>query len=77
MCFLSLRYFPRWNFYGASKGYHWDMIDIQGERNVWFIGGGVSFESVKSVMEYNRLLLSIMKHPKHHCHDHEDRYWKN
>ena len=74
---ITARYFPHWNNYGASHGYHWDMYDAQGERNVWFIGGGVSFESLKSVMEYNRLLISKMYRPHHYCYKHDDRVWKD
>ena len=41
----------------VDKGYHWKMFEIQGRKNVWFTGGGLSWDSVKSCMEYNNLLL--------------------
>ena len=53
-------YFPRWNLKDAGAGYHWDMYEMQGKNNVWFIGGGLSFESVHHVIGYNKLLLSKM-----------------
>ena len=54
-------YFPRWNVKDTAEGYHWKMYDLQGKNNIWFIGGGLSFESVHNVMGYNQLLLSNMK----------------
>eukprot|EP00093_Oithona_nana_P004323 04323.XXX_83947_85710_1 [CDS] Oithona nana genome sequencing. len=38
-------YFPRWGMEEASQGYHWDLLDIQGQHNIAYIGGGCSFES--------------------------------
>ena len=53
-------YFPRWSVSDAAKGYHWQMYNIQGYNNIWFVGGGVSYESVHHVMSYNRLLIEKM-----------------
>ena len=50
-------WFPRWSSYHTSLGYHWDMYEHQGEANLWFIGGGLSFESLHNVIGYNNLLL--------------------
>ena len=58
-------YFPRWNVEETSQGYHWDLYDLQGKNNLWFIGGGLSFESVHNVMAYNQLLIDRMK--SKHC----------
>ena len=58
-------YFPRWNVEETSLGYHWDLYDLQGKNNLWFIGGGLSFESVHNVMAYNQLLIDRMK--SKHC----------
>ena len=37
---------------------------MQGRNNMWYGGSSVSFESVKSVLEYNNLLLRQMKGPE-------------
>ncbi|XP_060075497.1 uncharacterized protein LOC132555163 [Ylistrum balloti] len=50
-------YFPRYSVSDMASGILWDIFDIQGEHNMWYIGSSVSFESVKSVVEYNNLLL--------------------
>ena len=39
------------------KGNHWDVFALQGFHRTWYAGASVCFESVKSVMEYNNLLL--------------------
>ena len=44
----------------AAKGRHWDLYENQGIENLWIIGGGTSFESVKNVMGYNQLLIEKM-----------------
>ena len=62
-------YFPRWNVEDTAKGYHWKMYDLQGKNNLWFIGGGLSFESVHNVMGYNQLLLDKMELPHTNCND--------
>ena len=62
-------YFPRWNVEDTAKGYHWKMYDLQGKNNLWFIGGGLSFESVHNVMAYNQLLLAKMKPFHINCND--------
>ncbi|XP_021351265.1 uncharacterized protein LOC110449016 isoform X2 [Mizuhopecten yessoensis] len=50
-------YFPRYSVSDMASGILWDIFDIQGKHNIWYIGSSVSFESVKSVVEYNNLLL--------------------
>ena len=60
-------YFPRFNMTAASKGYHWDLYDMQGKLNLYFIGGGCSFESVHNVIGYNNLLLDHMPMPAKNC----------
>lgn len=50
-------YFPHWTVEQVDQGYHWDLFDMQGKYGLWFIGGGASWDSTKSVMEYNLLLL--------------------
>ena len=56
----TYQYFPRWNVKETGAGYHWDMYDLQGENNIWFIGGSLSFESAHHVIGYNQLLLAKM-----------------
>ena len=43
------------------------MYDLQGKNNIWFIGGGLTFESVNNVMGYNQLLLSKMRPVLKNC----------
>lgn len=57
-------YFERFNFRDAERGHHWKVLRLQGEHKIWFCGSSVSFESVKSVVEYNQLLVSRMEKPE-------------
>ncbi|XP_057317655.1 uncharacterized protein LOC130662748 [Hydractinia symbiolongicarpus] len=57
------RYFPRFSPADMEKGYLWKVLEMQGKYGIWYIGSSVSFESVKSVIEYNKLLLKNMKIP--------------
>lgn len=54
-------YFNRFSQECIETGCHWRVLDLQGRNKIWFIGASVSFESVKSVSEYNMLLLSRME----------------
>merc|ERR1712215_452064 len=54
---ISWKYFPRWTPHEVNSGQHWKVLDIQGLKSTWYIGSSVSFESVKSVLEYNNLIL--------------------
>ena len=60
---LSWPYFHRWTAHEVMKGNHWDVFSLQGVYRTWYAGSSVSFESVKSVLEYNNLLLRQMKDP--------------
>ena len=57
------RYFPRYSPEDMEKGILWRILEIQGRYNIWYIGSSVSFESVKSVVEYNRLIVENMESP--------------
>lgn len=62
---ISWEYFPRWTPNEVNSGQHWKVFDIQGLKSTWYIGSSVSFESVKSVLEYNNLVLrQWRKHPQ-------------
>lgn len=50
-------YFPRFSPAEMTSGILWDILDMQGYQNTWYIGSSVCFESLKSVVEYNKLLL--------------------
>ncbi|XP_033729123.1 uncharacterized protein LOC117318200 isoform X2 [Pecten maximus] len=50
-------FFPRYSVSDMASGILWDIFDMQGKHNMWYIGSSVSFESVMSVVEYNNLLL--------------------
>lgn len=58
---ISFKYFPRWSPEDVNRGLHWDVFDRQGRKNTWLTGSSVSFESVKSVLEYNNLLMRQWK----------------
>ena len=60
---ISWPYFHRWTAHEVMKGNHWDVFSLQGVYRTWYAGASVSFESVKSVMEYNNLLLRQMTDP--------------
>jgi hypothetical protein len=45
-----------------ADGALWNIFKMQGSRRTWFAGSSVNFESVKSVFEYNKLLVSKMKY---------------
>ena len=50
-------YFYRWSPSELSEGNQWKVFNIQGMQRTWYAGASVSFESVKSVVDYNTLLL--------------------
>lgn len=52
-------YFPRFPAQAADRGYLWDILDMQGRFNTWYIGSSVCFESFESVIEYNNLLMRL------------------
>lgn len=52
-------YFPRFPPPAADRGYLWDILDMQGRFNTWYIGSSVCFESFESVIEYNNLLMKL------------------
>ena len=58
------RYFPHYSPAHMEQGYLWRILEMQGKYGMWYIGASVSFESVKSVVEYNKLLLRKMIMPK-------------
>ena len=62
---ISWSYFPRWNPKEMEEGRHWQVFSMQGEQNMWYAGSSVSFESVRSVMEYNNLLIRNMYARQH------------
>ena len=54
---VTWQYFYKWSPNELAQGNHWKVFDIQGTKRTWYAGASVSFESIKSVMEYNKLLL--------------------
>ena len=54
---ITWQYFYKWAPHELAQGNHWKVFDIQGTNRTWYAGSSVCFESVKSVMEYNKLLL--------------------
>ena len=57
------KYFSHYSPKDLTDGVLWDILEMQGKHKTWYIGSSVSFESLKSVIEYNKLLLSLMKKP--------------
>ena len=53
-------YFFKWAPEDVAKGNHWKVFNIQGTQRTWYAGASVSMETIKSVMEYNELLLRQM-----------------
>lgn len=51
------RYFPRYSVKDLEEGMLWRILEMQGKYDMWYIGSSVSFESVKSVIEYNKMVL--------------------
>lgn len=56
----SYDYFYKWTPDELEKGNHWKVFNLQGMHRTWYAGASVCFDSVKSVMEYNELLLRQM-----------------
>ena len=54
---ITWQYFYKWAPNEMAQGNHWKVFDIQGTERTWYAGASVCFETVKSVMEYNKLLL--------------------
>jgi hypothetical protein len=52
-------YFPNFPPEVITGGALWDILDMQGKYNTWYIGSSVSFESIESVFEYNHLLMKM------------------
>lgn len=57
------RYFPRYNNNALRNGVLWKILRLQGRYGMWYIGSSVCFESVKSVVEYNELILKNYRSP--------------
>ena len=54
---ISWDYFYRWSPEEMEAGRLWDVFRLQGSNGIWYSGASVSHESIRSVMEYNNLLL--------------------
>jgi len=57
---ISWDYFYRWSPEEMEAGRLWDVFRMQGSRGIWYSGASVSHESIRSVMEYNKLLVRNM-----------------
>ncbi|PAA67053.1 hypothetical protein BOX15_Mlig024262g1 [Macrostomum lignano] len=61
---ITFNYMPRYTIPEIADGVLWRILDqVQGFRRTWFTGHSVSFDSVKSVMKYNKMLL-LMAFPE-------------
>ena len=54
------RFFPRYSSQDIDSGILWKILKIQGKYGMWYAGSSVCFETVKSVTEYNKILISNM-----------------
>ena len=61
MAAITWRYFPRYSLEQIQQGVLWDILDMQGQYGMWYIGSSVSFESIKSVVQYNKFLLKNLE----------------
>nr|XP_034329538.1 uncharacterized protein LOC105335871 isoform X3 [Crassostrea gigas] len=52
-------YFPNFPPEAATGGALWDVLDMQGHYNTWYIGSSVCFDAIESVFEYNYLILKL------------------
>lgn len=61
---MMWRFFPRYSPKDMENGILWKILNIQGKYATWYLGSSVSFESIKSVIDYNKLLIKYSKLPK-------------
>ena len=54
---INWEYFYRWNPTEMAEGRIWQVFNMQGNKKTWYAGSSVGFESVRSVISYNNLLL--------------------
>eukprot|EP00899_Mesostigma_viride_P020215 jgi/Mesvir1/28195/Mv04749-RA.1 len=54
----AFSYNPRLTQDEVQAGTLWDIIDLQGRADTWYIGAYCTFESVESVTNYNMMLLN-------------------
>lgn len=54
-------YFPRFSTDKLAEGVLWKILENQGDMHTWFIGSSVIFESARSVIEYNQLMMRRME----------------
>ena len=57
---FSWDYFYGWSPEEMEAGRLWDVFRMQGLNGIWYSGASVSHESIRTVMEYNKLLLKKM-----------------
>ena len=56
---ITWPYFKRYSTTDIEQGVLWKIIDMQGKYGMWYLGSSVSFETVKAVMEYDRMLIRM------------------
>lgn len=54
---INWEYFYRWTPEEMAEGRIWQVFQMQGKSRTWYSGSSVGFESVRSVVSYNNLLL--------------------
>ena len=55
---LKTPYFTRFPISAMDQGILWDVFDLQGHRNTWYIGGSVTVDAAGIVIQYNEKILS-------------------
>ena len=58
-----------------EAGRLWDVFRMQGRNGIWYSGASVSHESIRSVMEYNKLLVKNMVPQIKEQRFHPDTYY--
>ena len=54
---LKTPYFTRFPISAINQGILWDVFDLQGHRNTWYIGGSVTVDAAGIVIQYNERIL--------------------
>ena len=54
---LQTPYFTRFPMRALDRGILWDVLDLQGNKNTWYIGGSVTVDAAGIVIQYNDKIL--------------------
>lgn len=60
-------YFQRWDQEGLTANYPVRLMQLQGSNRTWFAGASALFESVHDCMEFNKLLIGMIRRDRENC----------